>query len=130
MTMTAHNPSGYSSDTERNEAATDLRTAYLMCRRSVLGHPWEPFNDKDKSAATFGTRFSLFCPRCGTKRHDVRNWNGELITRQYEYPTDYKLSGDVTSEELWAEVLVRREDGRLVLKAKRIRGTRTLVPVK
>ena len=127
--MAMANTTGYSPDTDRNEAATDLRTAYLMCRRSVLGHPWEPFTDKTKGPADFGTRFSLRCPRCGTQRHDVRNWNGALVTRQYEYPDDYKLSGQVTSEELWAEVLVRREDGRLELKAKRIRGTRVLVPV-
>jgi hypothetical protein len=127
MTITAIN-SGYSPETDRNEAATDLRTSYLMCRRSVLGHPWEPIVDNQKRPADFGTRFTLLCPRCGTKRHDVRDWNGALITRQYEYPDDYKLSGQVTSEELWAEVLVRREDGRLVVKAKRVRGTKVLVP--
>lgn len=127
MTITALN-SGYSPETERNEAATDLRTAYLMCRRSVMGHPWEAYNDNSKAPADSGTRFSLLCPRCGTKRHDVRNWNGSLITRQYEYPDDYRLSGQVSSEELWAEVLVRRSDGRLELKARRIRGTKVLVP--
>lgn len=128
MTMTATN--GSSPDTDRNESAMDLRTEFLMCRRSVLGHPWEHYQDGEKGRPSFGVLFSLRCTRCGTRRHDIRGYRGELLSRSYDYPEDYKLSGQVSSEELWVEVLVRLEDGRLAVKAKRIRGTKTLASVK
>lgn len=128
--MTATMLSGFSPEVDRNEAAMDQRTEYLMCRRSVCGHPWEPYQDGTLSTPSFGFRFSLRCTRCGTQRHDLRGFRGELLSRSYVYPDDYKMGGTVSTEELWTEVLVRLSDGRLVLKAKRIRGTKTLKAVK
>lgn len=129
MTMLLERPaSGSSPDTDANESAQDLRTEYLMCRRSVLGHAWEPYQDNEKPAPSFGTRFSVRCSRCTTQRHYLLGFNGERLGKEYVYPEGYKLVGDHTSEEFWQEVLVREADGRLVVKAKRIRGTRVQVP--
>ncbi len=119
----------YESTYEGQVTARDLRTQYLLCRRSVLGHVWDPFQDNEKAPAQFGTRFSLRCVRCMTKRHDVRSYRGELLHRQYEYPDDYKISGEVTGEDLWAEVLVRRDNGEITIKTKPTRSVRSLVGV-
>ncbi len=127
MTMTLARP-GSSPETDANESAQDLRTEYLMCRRSVLGHSWDPYLDNEKSSPSFGKRFSVRCVRCGTKRHYLVGFNGERLSKEYDYPSDYKLVGDHTSEEFWQEVLVREADGRLVVKARRIRGTKIKVP--
>lgn len=112
---------------EPAQSATDLRTEYLLCRRSVLGHAWDPYVD-GQVKSSMGRVFSARCPRCTTQRHYVLGYNGEKISVRYVYPDDYKLSGQVSAEELWTEVFVREDDGRLVVKAKRIRTTNVTVP--
>ena len=119
----------FNDDHHDGPSPTDLRTEYLMCRRSILGHAWDPYVDGQRSSG-MGRVFSVRCTRCTTRRHYVLGYRGERISTQYEYPEDYRLSGQVSAEELWTEVFVRTDDGRLVVKAKRIRGTNVSVAVK
>lgn len=126
MTMLDTRP-GTSPDTDRIESAHDLLTEHLMCRRGILGHAWDRYSDPERPDSGGGRWFSVICTRCTTKRHYLMFGLARHST-VYEYPPGYKMSGDVTTEELWEEVLVREADGRLVVKARRIRGTKVKVP--
>lgn len=70
-----------------------LKLEYEKCR--TWGHAWEDFIP-DKRGSGWGSRFSLRCIRCATERHDVIDSLGELGSRQYIYPDDYKLARDET----------------------------------
>lgn len=133
MTMTLTRSTREAEKADKAENAMDLRTAYLLCQRSVLGHAWEFYAGDPRypdNPGRDGLRYSNFvCPRCTTKRHWAFAGSARVGYPVYEYPDDYGLGGDVSSEELWAEVFVREADGRLVIKAKRIRTTRVEVPV-
>jgi hypothetical protein len=72
---------------------------YVKCR--TIGHAWD---DITGSVAphqfTFldGARVYFQCIRCTTKREDI--WSrvtGDLMARQYTYPADYKITGDMPS---------------------------------
>lgn len=125
MTMT-DTRSGYSAEAA-NEAATDLLTEHLMCRRSVLGHAWELYADPRYISSGMTRYVSAHCTRCHTKRHYRFAGSARIGSPVYEYPDHYKLSGQVTSEALWEEVFVRQSNGAFVVK-KRIRGTKVTVP--
>ena len=71
-----------------------LSLEYEKCR--TWGHAWEDFIPHGKRPSGWGSRFSLRCVRCATERHDVIDSIGQLSSRQYEYPEDYKLAKDET----------------------------------
>lgn len=127
MTMTELRPRPNSIDTDAVESATDLLTEYLQCRRSILGHAWEFYADPEYPNQGSIRWKSAHCTRCHTKRHYQFAGRARIGHPVYVYPPKYKLSGDVTAEELWEEVFVREESGDLVIK-KRIRGTKVSIP--
>src|SRR5262245_38172750 len=71
-----------------------MRLEYEKCR--TWGHSWDDFVPHGKRPSDWGQRFSLRCDRCGTERHDVIDSRGELSTRQYKHPDDYRMSADET----------------------------------
>ncbi len=99
---------------EAAESARDLQVSYVMCR--TVRHAWYPYTDGTLPTPISGRRISLVCDRCGMTRHDVRTTSGFLLHRNYDPPKDYKLSGDVTADNLWAEYLVRTDGGEIALK--------------
>lgn len=96
------------------ESARDLQASYVMCR--TVRHAWYPYTDGTLPTPISGRRISLVCDRCGMTRHDIRTASGFLLSRHYDPPKDYKLSGDVTADNLWAEYLVRTDQGEIALK--------------
>lgn len=99
---------------EPAESARELQASYVMCR--TVRHAWFPYTDNTLPQPVTGSRISLVCDRCGMRRHDVRTTYGSLLHRSYDPPPDYKLSGDVTSDNLWQEYLIRAADGEIKFK--------------
>jgi hypothetical protein len=72
---------------------TDIRAAakaYVECK--TFGHAWDEFNPINMRRPHFGWRLSLRCVRCGAERHDIIDSNGNVGSRSYEHPIDYKLA--------------------------------------
>lgn len=105
--------SGYAK-VEAVESARDLQASYVMCR--TVRHAWYPYTDHSLPTPISGQRISLVCDRCGMTRHDVRTRSGFLLHRHYEPPKDYKLSGEVTADNLWEEYLLRADGGEIKFK--------------
>ena len=40
------------------------------------------------------------CRRCGTVRHDLLDWKGDVLSRQYVYPDGYKEVDAIPISEL------------------------------
>jgi len=104
---------GYAKE-EAVESAQDLQASYVMCR--TVRHAWFPYTDQTLPRPISGHRISLVCDRCGMTRHDVRTRNGFLLHRHYDPPKGYKLSGEVTADNLWAEYLTRADTGEIKFK--------------
>lgn len=96
------------------ESARELQAMYVMCR--TVRHAWYPYTDNTLPTPIQGQRISLVCDRCGMTRHDIRTGSGYLLGRHYEPPKDYKLSGDVTADNLWEEYLLRTASGEIALR--------------
>jgi hypothetical protein len=100
-----------------------LRLDYEKCR--TWGHAWEEFIPHGKRPPGWGMRFSLRCSRCGCERHDVIDSLGELSTRQYVYPDDYRMSADETPtrQQLRLDLLKQlRSDARERTRQQRRAG--------
>jgi len=88
-----------------------LLVEYEKCR--IWGHAWEDFIPSGKRPSDWGARFSLRCERCHTERHDVIDVLGNLSTRHYDYPEDYRMSADETpSREALRLDLLKQIHGR------------------
>jgi len=96
-----------------------LRLEYEKCR--VWGHAWEDYTPNGKRPSGWGRRFSLRCVRCATERHDVIDALGDLSTRHYDYPDDYRMSADETPsrQSLRLDLLGQIHGGRRALRAVR-----------
>ena len=92
----------------------NLKQEFLICR--VIGHAWDETTgliSNRKPIYLYGRRFTFRCIRCTTIRYDVYSTaNGELMTRDYEYPDGYhigKFEGDGTLRmKLRVEMMVRK----------------------
>lgn len=64
---------------------------YTLCR--AIGHAWMIDERTKKRKGGIGTYVVIFgCGRCNMTRIDSYNYKGELLTRTYRQPEDYKLS--------------------------------------
>ena len=92
----------------------DLKIEHQMCRG--LGHSWDPYTPGiGVRKAPWGQRLYLLCTRCGMTRHDTFDLLGELSTRKYKPPTDYRLSKDETPniQQLRRSIATALHDGDL-----------------
>lgn len=90
---------------------------YLACR--TFGHAWFVIPSEGKSAHG-GDPLWLRCERCMTERHDsVSFTTGDLMTRQYIYPDQYKgffddefsdHEGSPTRQDFRRLVLIRLQE--------------------
>lgn len=92
------------------ESARELQAEYVMCR--TLRHAWHPFTDHTIPTPIRGKRVDCFCNRCGMRRHTLIV-PGYQRRHTYEPPPNYKLSGEVTSDNLWEQYLVLAETGEI-----------------
>lgn len=92
---------------EKTDNLADLPTPYLKCR--VFGHNWEEFIPIGMSKASFGSRYSLLCTSCGTERHDLINFHGDVGQRDYRYPDGYLLSFAVDKADCRLEYNARKD---------------------
>lgn len=77
---------------------------YTECR--TVGHAWTSI-EMEKSPS-FGMAIDFFCTRCTTHRRDVISQHtGELLSRYYRHPEEYKFEGKMTRQE-WRKMYVRR----------------------
>lgn len=90
---------------------SDLHSSFIRCRS--YGHAWDDFYPSMATDPSWGVRESLLCARCTTERHDfVSRITGEVITRYYLYPDDYKLSGEFPQRsEIRKELIARLDSG-------------------
>lgn len=73
----------------------------FACR--LMGHAWDTFTPVEFHGTSMWRRsFHLRCVRCGTIRHDALDSRGQLMTRRYEYPDEYRMQGEErpTSDDL------------------------------
>jgi hypothetical protein len=71
---------------------------YVECK--AIGHNWERFQPIGMERPYFGWRLSLVCTTCETERHDIIDANGNVGSRTYYYPEDYKTAEKLTRDEL------------------------------
>jgi hypothetical protein len=86
----------------------DIERVQYECR--FLRHSWDVFSPVGFAHSGLWRRaIHLRCPRCGTVRHDALDVHGELLTRKYEYPDEYKMDQDdrPTSDQLRLWMLKR-----------------------
>ena len=84
---------------------------YTRCR--TFGHSW--FDCDSDWKTDLGMPLTLRCERCMIERRDTIGFYGQLVTRRYTYPQDYRYSrGERPS----------RNDFRLALLALRLKETR------
>lgn len=79
----------------------DIERIQYECR--FLRHAWEVFTPLDfPNRGLWRRAIHLRCPRCATVRHDALDVHGELISRKYDYPDEYKMDRDdrPTGDEL------------------------------
>jgi hypothetical protein len=107
--------------------STTLRSEYRLCRM-FRAHALEGFTPDARryKAPDWGTTFHFRCIRCGTERHDTIDSLGELSTRRYVYPDEYRLEADdrPTTQELrllYADELKSRRRARA--RARRRKAT-------
>lgn len=71
----------------------DVERMQYECR--FLRHSWDVFSPIDFARTGLWKRaIHLRCLRCGTVRHDALDSRGELLTRRYEYPDEYRMDID------------------------------------
>lgn len=92
---------------------------FIGCRE--VGHAWEP-GGFDERPGTFGVARVLKCLRCPASRHDIYNYRGELLSRQYKYPDGYQIKGGGFTRTDFREELFRREGIRHLKPVKKQRG--------
>ena len=73
-------------DHEFVTTATHERLGYIRC--NAIGHAWHDYDSNWK--AEFGTPLTLRCERCGMERRDSINNYGDLLTRHYYRPPNWK----------------------------------------
>lgn len=105
----------YPQPTQVAETAEQLQANFVACR--TIRHSWWFINERDLPPTDLGDWVVLFCERCGMKRIELRD-EGRLLYRRYEQPPGYKLSREVTRDNLWAELLVRRANGQLAVRSR------------
>jgi len=113
------------------ESAGDYQSNYVRCR--LMGHLWDDTyvaHENDAPIVHGGVRFDARCERCAEVKITIRA-RGNLryvLYRRYIYPPSYRLSGEVTRDNLWDEYLIRRENGELAI-ARKPRKPRVLASV-
>jgi len=88
--------------------AEKLPNAWLLCRE--LGHNWAPHGAAILPDGGFDR--VLRCRRCPTRRHQVLDPYGRIVSNQYDYPEGYQMppgQGRITG------------DGRGILRVASIR---------
>lgn len=83
---------------------------YVRCR--TYGHAWYEIFPNLGPPPT-GWRLCLRCERCGTVRHDIVGYAGDVQARYYDHPDDYKYSG-TTGEDPWRRDEYRQELFKLI----------------
>lgn len=66
---------------------------FIVCR--TLGHAWDEISDPggwSPMQRVWKWRICLRCVRCGCERYDGINVNGEVGSREYRYPINYKYA--------------------------------------
>lgn len=84
-------------------APVDRNIERIQYECRFLRHAWDQFTPIDfEHRGLWRRAIHLRCPRCGTTRHDALDVHGELLTRKYEYPDEYKMDRDErpTAEQL------------------------------
>lgn len=76
--------------------------SYLLCRD--IRHAWEVVGYFEDSV---WIRRKLECSRCTTTRSDKWTPWGVRLASQYSYPEDYRLTKDITAENVREEELRR-----------------------
>lgn len=99
----------------------NLSAEYVHCRS--WRHSWSLFNPTQaelQRRRVFGRLISLRCDRCTTKRFDQIDALGQLGSRAYVYPDDYKCTIDErpTTEQLRLAI-VDEIDDKLRKRARR-----------
>jgi len=89
------------------------RVAQERVECGVIGHAWDDVSgsgggvDKGGKKVLQGAKRKVFrCTRCGTVREEA--WSkvtGQLMSRAYEYPDDYKLPKVLVEGETQRETL-------------------------
>lgn len=102
-------------DSDRYEK--DLLDVYLECR--TFGHAWFDGQPNGNGTKRLTNSFFLVCGRCGMTRTDEIGQIGDLVTRSYVPPPDYKVSGQIGITEYRVEILRRRRS-----QARHSRGAR------
>jgi hypothetical protein len=92
------------------QAIHDMEDAFLRCR-AMRFHAFEEFHPARMRRPEFGFRVSNVCITCGVERHDIFNWRGDRLQREYRYPEGYRIAGteNLPTSLFWAEVGVRRK---------------------
>lgn len=108
MAMTNRQPlAREASDTDTPDLST-YKTEYLDCRRgSGIGHNWQwqgPYYQYDNQIHRRAA-----CSRCGGEKTTKRYRSGAYIQTAYTPPKDYALTGGVTVQEMWTEMLSRNK---------------------
>lgn len=86
---------------------------YTRCR--TYGHAWFEADSNRTLSAVRATPVTLRCERCMTERLDLIDANGDLASRRYVYPDDYRYA---------TGTLPAKGDFRLALLALRLQETR------
>lgn len=87
---------------------SNLADSHLACRS--LGHRWA---DPTKFTYRKLIGYQMVCFSCTTRRIEVRDSNGEMLTRSYMYPADYNKPPDeeaVRRSRMWVEYRGRLND--------------------
>jgi hypothetical protein len=82
--------------TRRSITVTEV--TYFRCKEGR--HDWETVEVADGQGeyrlrkplrrGSFPWRRISRCPECGTVRHELLDWQGAVLSRQYRYPEDYR----------------------------------------
>lgn len=86
----------------------------LQCK--AVGHDWEDI--EATRAPEFGFYLQLRCTGCGTKRYDIVNRWGELLSRSYQYPEGYKEIEKYTKAQWRMMMLKGLTKGQRAVKGK------------
>jgi hypothetical protein len=87
------------------------RLGYLRC--NTLGHAWHDYDSNWKPQ--FGSPLTVRCERCGMERRDTINNHGDLLTRHYTRPANYRYPKGTRPS---------RADFRVMLLVQRLHETR------
>lgn len=120
MPTTAHGarakPRGYHRKTDEKPTRSNVfshtpdNVLFCLAFQHIWVHDteWEP----QRAGALYGVRIAMRCESCGSARHDVVGWKGQLIQRRYNRPDGYKVKVDgrrgTRKEQARREYLARR----------------------